>query len=262
MAATKPKESTAAVDAEFVQENAVARVPAPAQAVFNLAAQAASRPHLAGALVKAMIAAHGVEKDSKNSFHKYEYASSEALIEEARTALAANGLAVVPVEQSVNGWEREGENRFELVQTRMILHISGECIVCRSAWPIVPDRGRPLDKATAAADTLSLAYFLRDLLQLPRVDKQADVNTRDDREYKPQPAPQPQPQMPGCISRVQGAALADAMKRQGADPDMLFEEYAIHRLGEMPETHFKDALARINRGDFTPSTKSQPAGVQ
>jgi hypothetical protein len=78
-------------------------------------------------------------------------------------------------------------------------------------------------------------------------------------------APKPEPeQIPGRISRVQGAALADALKRQGADPDMLFEEYVITRLGELHDSHFKDALARINRGDFTPTPARQPeaAGVK
>ncbi len=36
-------------------------------------------------------------------------------------------------------------------------------------WPIVPERGRPLDKAIASAKTSSLGYLLRDLMVAPRV---------------------------------------------------------------------------------------------
>ena len=139
------------------------------------------KPELAKALAKAIAGCHSVAKDARNEFHKYDYASADAIINEARKALAEAGLVVVPVEASVNGSEREGADRFELVRTFLLLHESGESVPMRVVWPICTERGRPLDKATGAADTLSLSYLLRDLLLMPRVDPADEVNARDDR---------------------------------------------------------------------------------
>lgn len=46
----------------------------------------------------------------------------------------------------------------------------------------MPEKGRPLDKAFATALTTALKYWLRDLLLLPRVVADDDMDTRDDRE--------------------------------------------------------------------------------
>lgn len=147
----------------------------------GMAALLAARPELGKGLAKAIAAAHAVEKDAHNAHHKYDYASSDGIIEAARLPLAEAGLSLIPIEASLNGSEREGPDRFELVRTFLLLHSSGEALPLRVTWPVVPGAGRPLDKATGAADTLSLAYLLRDLLLMPRVDKAIEVNARDDR---------------------------------------------------------------------------------
>ena len=46
-------------------------------------------------------------------------------------------------------------------------------------WPIIPEKGRPWDKAHAGALTSSLAYFLRDLLLMPRVEEGTDMDSGD-----------------------------------------------------------------------------------
>lgn len=171
----------------------------------------ASRPKLASALVQAVLDCQAVPHDARNQHHGYDYTSAEAILEAGRGALAKNGLCLVPVEQTVNGHEREGPDRFELVQTRLLLHVSGECVTCRSAWPIMPGPGRPLDKATAAADTLSLAYFLRDLLQMPRVEPGADVAARND--APPAPARKEAPRRPPADNSPQ-KLLADLNARE------------------------------------------------
>jgi len=56
-------------------------------------------------------------------------------------------------------------------------------------WPVVPDRGRPPDKALASALTTSLAYLLRDLLLMPRVDPADDLAGREDRPAQQQAVP-------------------------------------------------------------------------
>ncbi len=182
-------QTTAHHDAELVPvATAQTRALTPPQ---SWQTQLAGKRELATALVAAIRACESVPHDDEVSFGKvhYKYTSSEAIFRESRKALAANGLAVIPIEQSVNGSERTGPDRFELISKRLLMHSSGESILCTSAWPIIPESGRPLDKATAAADTLSLAYFLRDLLQLPRVDPADEVARRNDTTRQQQPAP-------------------------------------------------------------------------
>ncbi len=48
------------------------------------------------ALARAIEKAKAVEKDSRNTYSDYAYASAEAIIEEARGPLAAEGFAVIP----------------------------------------------------------------------------------------------------------------------------------------------------------------------
>lgn len=151
------------------------------------------RGETAKALAVAIANCKPVSKDGKNAFHKYKYATADAIIEEARSALSGAGLVLLPLEASLNGTERNGPDRFELVRTFVLLHSSGEMTPLRVCWPVVPDNGRPLDKATAIADTLSLSYLLRDLLLMPRVDPTDDMNARDDRSADKRAGKKPRP---------------------------------------------------------------------
>ena len=151
---------------------------------------------LAKALAAACAKARGVEKDAKNKFHGYDYASAEVIYAEAKLALEGCGLALVPVGNEVAFLPEGGDTRlvasptkknrdgspketlevyagprFELRSSYLLVHESGESLPLSCSWPIVPESGRPLDKATASARTTSLSYLLRDLLGMPRVDK-------------------------------------------------------------------------------------------
>jgi hypothetical protein len=132
-------------------------------------------------LCKAMLAAQkqaqAVDKGSVNSFHRYKYASAEAIIAEARQALTSAGIVV-----SAIGWSSDG-NRVAVKY--LVAHESGECIVSTCSTAVVPDKGRPLDKAESTALTYNLGYFLRGFLLLPRVDPSAEVDSRDDRRHAP-----------------------------------------------------------------------------
>lgn len=138
---------------------------------------------IAAAIVSATQAAQAVTKASVNQFDRYKYASAESIISEAREALTSAGLAVVTNGWSV-GWPSEGDERpAHLVVRYRLVHVSGETFdpdPCETA--IIPIKGRPYDKAEATALTYSLAYFLRGLLLLPRVDEDAEVDRRDDRD--------------------------------------------------------------------------------
>lgn len=140
---------------------------------------------LAAALAQAQARARSVEKDAKNTFHKYAYASAEAILGEAKHALEGTGLALVPQNDAVAASPAVEGQPVSWVLTRglLLVHSSGESIHLTTSWPIVPDKGRPLDKAVASARTTSLAYLLRDLLLMPRVAEGEDMDhgSRDER---------------------------------------------------------------------------------
>ena len=136
------------------------------------------------ALVSAQKQMKPVTKDSTNAFHRYQYASAEDVITAARVALNGAGLALV------RSWRIESNeigiwlhSHFQLVFEGSPMPIDlGDS---SNAFPIIEDKGRPLDKALAGALTTSLAYYLRDLLLIPKQDEN-QVDKRDDTRHIPQ----------------------------------------------------------------------------
>lgn len=153
------------------------------------------RTNLYAALVRAQAKIEAVAKDAKNKFQGYDYASSEAIIEEARKALSEAGLAVFPIGQSIIGplstpaaqsddkEERKPPGPHEVSSVlrtfRLAESVSCEYQDTAFSWPVVPEKGRPADKALASALTSSLAYYLRDLLLMPR-----GVSPTDDMDHE------------------------------------------------------------------------------
>src|SRR5574338_126864 len=140
---------------------------------------------LYNALAQAQAKIRRVRKSSKNAHHNYNYASAEDIIEEARTALSSSGLSVF-----VNGWEIVGkEPEATITVYYCIAHKDGGSKVFGGAdMPLVVEKGRPRDKATATALTYNLSYFLRGLLLIPRSDKAEAVHggdVRNDTGFKP-----------------------------------------------------------------------------
>lgn len=157
-------------------------------------------PKLAAALVTAQKTARGVEKDAKNSYHDYKYASSESLIDEGRRCLLTADLALFPTSRKFDaldlrveqtGTDKQGKpkppkgaiGRVEMKY--MLAHASGEAVEVESGTWVVPEAGRPEDKAEAAAVTSDLGYVLRGLLLLPRGMDTTPIDARDDRDYTP-----------------------------------------------------------------------------
>jgi hypothetical protein len=200
------------------------------------------RDSLAGALLRAQRAIAGVHKASKNDFHKYAYASSEDMITACRDVLHAEGIAVrrsgwTLREGSETTWtevdkktgeERGGTERsLTLVSTFVVAYPpTGEREESTVDFPIVPEKGRPYDKAAAGSLTVSLSYFLRDLLLVPRDDEEMDK--RDDRGHNPRAAksdlPTPQRRSDRKEERKEPPDLAPALRasieaaRKGAAP--------------------------------------------
>jgi hypothetical protein len=162
-------------------------------------------PSLASALAAAQAKCRPVAKNAENSFHHYKYASAEALFAEAKEAFTGTGLALVPLEMRV---ESKAESH-TLVRKFALMH-GDASLALDVQWPIIPDKGRPLDKAMAAAATASLAYLLRDLLQIPRVGKNEEMDSRDDTRRDEKPA-NGEPK----IGQVQYGVLTHQMGRVG-----------------------------------------------
>ncbi len=162
-------------------------------------AEALPMGNLYAGLVLAQRAARGVGKGGQNKHHNYRYATSEQIIDEARHALSQGDLALMVVDHRVDFERTPAIVRVDYV----LVHVSGEARQIGSITPIIPERGRPFDKALAAAKTFDLAYLLRTLLLLPRGDEY-DVDARDDR------------------ARGQSSAAAqapDGPKRSGSFPE-------------------------------------------
>jgi hypothetical protein len=196
-------------------------------------AAAFSKPNLALALSEAQGRCEPAPKDAFNGFHRYHYASAESIIGTAKAALASSGLALVPLDQTLNGFAKEGQDRFELVRKFVLLHSSGEWVPISCAWPVVPEKGRPLDKATAVAATLSLSYLLRDLLLMPRVEESDDAAAREDRPA--QPAARPAPADDGeVVTDAEAAEIDELLKASGREWQKTRAWFRANKAPDMP----------------------------
>ena len=149
----------------------------------------------------------GVGKDKKNTHDNYQYASAEAVIEEARGSLAKAGMAALCVgtrfEQSPGFEDADATYLGRLRCFYLVTHKSGQYMEVERSTPVLLQKvGRPEDKAEATASTYDLSYFLRGLLLLSRVDGTEQVDERDDsargassrgprRQARPEERPEP-----------------------------------------------------------------------
>lgn len=262
MSKTATKEK--AEEAEFTATAAPTNnLPAPAPATPFVPGAALGQ--LAAGLEQARRKCQPVEKDSTNSYHKYRYASAEAVIEAAKDALDGSGVVVIPLEASIDGHEQKGLNRYELRRKFMILHTSGQYLVSSCHWPVVEDKGRPLDKAAAIADTLSYSYFLRDLLNMPRVNPEDDAAGRDDTRpaapaktpavngpQKPSPAPARSPEDPTGQKQQQAgeprigeqdlAELQRLVREHNPDVKALLAHFKVKALAQLAASQYQPAV--------------------
>jgi hypothetical protein len=140
---------------------------------------------LFAALAKTRAEIAAAAHDSKNQHQRYDYTSSEAVIDRCSKTLAANGVSLVPVSSRLG--EQDSIGSCILDSSWMLVHSSGETHEIRRDMPVCPGKGRPLDKAMCAALTVNLAYLLRDICGLKRPDASDDINGRDDSAYEHEP---------------------------------------------------------------------------
>lgn len=115
------------------------------------------------ALVKAQAAVDCARKDGINGEDQYSYATSDELVRVGKAAMAAHGLALLPMRYTVVA----GEGGADLVRDVSLIHESGQCWTWQVRWPIPSGKAR--DKALASALTSLLGYTYRDLMGIPRV---------------------------------------------------------------------------------------------
>ena len=189
-------------------------------------AAAPAHPTIAGALAAAILDAAAVEKTSRNDFHRYAYASAEAILAEARGALAKHGLVAT---WSARTLDMQRAASIELAGRRgaQTLHIyailvgvvrvshahSDGALDIPVEWPVCLEPGKNADKAVAAAQTSALSYVLRDVLLLPRVAEGEDIQARHD-EVEPREAAR------GGKPRAEPTSL-ERLEAQGWDPDSI-----------------------------------------
>ena len=215
-----------------------------------------AHPNLAAALAAACAHATGAPKDSRHQ-QGYAYASAESVLGEARAALSAHGVSVVPVSSeiewtgTIEATSRDGRSQSHDVGTlrRSIAVIHGiERIDAALDWPVVCGPGRPRDKAVAGALTSSLSYFVRDLLLLPRLtEDQLDARTaeHDAAASAPVSAPDSAP------AKRQRKAAVEVETSHDAD---IREAKALLRA--VPADHGKDVVgfaALLAGADIAPS---------
>jgi hypothetical protein len=121
--------------------------------------------------------------------------------------LAAAGVVVLPISAEIVRSERG-----DAATLRRVFRV----VVCADLgyemtldWPIIPEKGRPWDKAHAGALTSSLAYFLRDLLLMPRVEEGTDMDSGErDRKRQQNTSAPAKPTRAKSTPRKKAAAAA------------------------------------------------------
>ena len=154
---------------------------------------------LESALLVAQQAIENVAKDSENTFSRYKYTSAEAIIGACREALHGAGLVARRVtwliETQPYYTDADGYRECIVTSTFRLSHpASGSIEDFVVPFPAMERKGMPLDKAIAAALTSGWAYWLRDLLAVPRAAEEMDK--RDDSAHeakRPQPKRNPPP---------------------------------------------------------------------
>lgn len=219
-----------------------------------------SKDALWKALAEAQDRAKAVGKDARNEYARYDYTSSESIIRAANEQLNGSGLSVIPARSSLQKIEAE----WILHRTFVVSHSTGQSIEMNIDFPVIvvttQGKPKPLDKAHASALTMSYAYFLRDLLRIPRVDA-ADDELHHHEEPEPQrrPAkerkerrPTPHESAPAPQQRDTGRTKSEERRAATAEFDQQSKESKF-------EAGFREATAKHPQiGPHTKIDKSFP----
>ena len=201
-------------------------------------------PALFGALSNAQGHGRGAEKDRRHGMG-FDYASSENVIAAGRAALSEYGLALAILSTVIDA---TGDRPY--VRRRYWLtHEGGAHIDIEQSWPI--SGGRDAGKALAAAQTSMLAYQLRDLLLIPRVAPEDDLNHEpmmqgSDKQASDGVPPDVPPTGEGHHSSFaahRGRFMAELARRQLGYTGV--RDFCVARFGEKPSQWPTDGRARF-----------------
>lgn len=151
--------------------------------------ESAETKALDAAIIKAIMGARSIGKDGRNEHSRYNYAKADDIIDEARDALAGAGVLVSTLNQwdtefEALNWQGQNDNsRKYLVLFKVSHPESGQWRIYRRFCTYSDRKGTPWDKGLLGCQTTVLAYFLRDLLLLPRVDESIQPDQRNDTNH-------------------------------------------------------------------------------
>lgn len=144
------------------------------------------------ALNKVMTTAGYVQKNAKNEFHGYKYASEANLLETLRPALIENGLVLIPSVNNVSPIDVHGNTLVTVEYT--LAHVSGEIwpdkITAIGCGNDMAKSGKVGDKGVYKAITGANKYLLFKLFQIETGDDpEKDEAASPPAENKPQNSP-------------------------------------------------------------------------
>ena len=130
-------------------------------------------------LLAAQMLVRELPKDATNTYDGYAYTSADAIIAEARRVLNESHLIVRRHGWKIEPWLIDG---FLCVRSHVVVEdpVGGGSLSASIPYPFTVKRGTQWDKALSAALTTSFAYWLRDLLAIPRTDAEVDTLRADD----------------------------------------------------------------------------------
>ena len=126
-----------------------------------------------------------VQKDAVNDFHKYKYASAEAVLKKVNTALSSRGVAVGSSAELVHYADQRA-----VVKLALTFHDGDEHLTVEGLGE-GSDKG---DKATMKANTAALKYALANAFLIswgddPEADMHTDIDAAMGRIAEPQEDP-------------------------------------------------------------------------
>ena len=166
--------------------------------------------NIINALNKVMQSASYVQKNAKNEFHGYKYASEAALLETLRPALIENGLILIPSVSNVSSVDAHGNTLVTVEYT--LAHVSGEVwpdkITAIGCGNDMSKSGKIGDKGVYKAITGANKYLLFKLFQ---------IETGDDPE-KDDAAPQKEPEAKPVTKKSDTASTPKATTSSKIQP--------------------------------------------
>lgn len=165
--------------------------------------------NIINALNKVMTTAGYVQKNAKNEFHGYKYASEANLLETLRPALIENGLVLIPSVNNVSPIDVHGNTLVTVEYT--LAHISGEIwpdkITAIGCGNDMAKSGKVGDKGVYKAITGANKYLLFKLFQIetgddPEKDEAAPPPAQDKAENDPVKKPASKTQTKGGIAPI------------------------------------------------------------